>query len=159
MADAHFADVPAMDRAAEAVGRVYEALLRRVVPLSFAKPPAGRRTCAASPNAADWVAVDLGAPRRIDTFKLYFLDGSDGRVVPPASYELESGTVPAARAVRRPGVGRRGVEGQTAAPEVPTGGTVNTGTFRRVWVPKLRVVLTNRGNARSGVTEVEAWRE
>ena len=40
-ADAHFADVLAADRAAGAVSPEYEALLRRVVPLSFARGPVG----------------------------------------------------------------------------------------------------------------------
>ena len=46
---------------------------------------------------------------------------------------------------------------QVKSPAVPTGNMGNTVTFPQVKLPKLRVVFTHKGNARSGVTELEVW--
>jgi hypothetical protein len=45
------------------------------------------------------------------------------------------------------------------SPDRPTGGAVNTVTFKPVRTPKVRIVFTHRGKSRSGVTEVEMWAE
>ena len=43
--------------------------------------------------------------------------------------------------------------------EEPRGGEFNEVRFDRVTTARLRVVFTNAGKARSGVTEVLVWRE
>ena len=51
------------------------------------------------------------------------------------------------------------VPGQVKTPARPAGGRVNTVTFPIVKTSKVRVVFTHRGQARTGLTEIEIWRE
>ena len=51
------------------------------------------------------------------------------------------------------------IPGQRKSPEKPAGSTVNTVVFNPQTTSKFRVVFTHRGNARSGVTEILAWKE
>jgi hypothetical protein len=133
----------------------------------YHRDPPNRWTAAGSPNAADWVAVDLGVPRRIDTIKLYFLDdatgdaaagdgradgkgndGDGGAVVPPAAYEVEAWD----------GSAWKPIPGQSRTPPAPTGRRANAVSFAPTDVQKFRVVLTHAaGGRRSGLTEIEAW--
>ena len=48
---------------------------------------------------------------------------------------------------------------QVASPAEPAGGTVNTVKFSKITTQKVRVLFTNKGKARSGVTEMEVWNE
>jgi len=48
---------------------------------------------------------------------------------------------------------------QVADPKLPVGSTANTITFSKVTTSKLRIVFTHKGEARSGATEIEVWRE
>ena len=114
----------------------------------FVPTPMNRWTSYGSPNATDWLEVDFGAEREVGRVELHVYDDRGG-VQPPERYAVQAW---------RDGAWRD-VEDQKATPEVPTGGTANTVTFKRATTSKIRVVFTNRGKARSGVTEVEAWRE
>jgi hypothetical protein len=112
----------------------------------YTKDPPNRWTAAGSPNAADWIAVDLGMPRKIDTVKLYLLDdGSE--VVAPASYELQY----------MDGSDWKPIPGQKHTPNQPMGHRPNVITFDAMSVQKLRVVFTNAANGKVGLTEFEAW--
>ena len=51
-------------------------------------PPTNRWTSVGSTDEADWVSVDLGMPRSIDTIKLFLLDDGEG-VVAPSRFELQ----------------------------------------------------------------------
>jgi hypothetical protein len=97
----------------------------------YAKSPPNRWTCAGSPNPTDWIAVDFGIPRRLDTVKLYFLDDDGEGVVAPASYQLQYWA----------GDGWNPVPGQNAASEAPTGHRPNVVTFTAMDIQKLRAVL------------------
>jgi hypothetical protein len=108
--------------------------------------PPNRWTCAGSTNTADWLAVDFGVRRRVDTVKLYFLD--DGtNIVAPAKYALEfwdnSGWKP--------------VPGQQRTPAEPTGHRANVVQFAVLETQKLRAIFTHAPNALTGLTEIEAW--
>ncbi len=50
--------------------------------------PSNRWTAAGSTEQSDWLSIDFGEPRPIDSVKLYLLDDSKG-VVAPTSFELE----------------------------------------------------------------------
>ena len=114
----------------------------------YHKDPPNRWTCAGSPNAADWVELDFGVARRIDTVKLYFLDDEE-HVVPPASYTLEAWD----------GQGWKPIAGQSQTPEKPVGHRPNTITFPAADVQKLRVTFTHAAGGKAGLTELEAWGE
>ncbi|MBK7999887.1 MAG: hypothetical protein IPK15_14520, partial [Verrucomicrobia bacterium] len=53
----------------------------------------------------------------------------------------------------------RDAANQVKAPATPTGGSMNTIKFGKVSTSKVRVVFTHKGKARSGVTELELWKE
>ena len=51
-------------------------------------PPSNRWTSVGSTTKSDWVSIDLGMPRSIDTIKLFLLDDGEG-VVAPSRFELQ----------------------------------------------------------------------
>jgi hypothetical protein len=112
----------------------------------YTKDPPNRWTCAGSPNATDWIAVDFGTPRPVDTVKLYFLDDA-GQILAPASYAIEYWNEGAWKPI----------PGQKHFPDRPIGHRPNSVTFPAMDVQKLRAVLTNADNGKSGLTEFEAW--
>jgi hypothetical protein len=112
----------------------------------YHKDPPNRWTCVGSPNKSDWIAVDFGTPRKIDTVKLYFLD-DEAEVVAPDKYEVEAWE----------GGEWKSIAGQQRNPPQPMGHLANVVAFAARDVAKLRIVMTHAGNARSGLTEVEAW--
>lgn len=113
--------------------------------------PPNRWSCAGSPNASDWAAIDFGVERRIDTVKLYVLDdeGADTTVTAPASITLqywrgdEWATIP----------------GQSRTPAQPAGHRANVIRFSPMEARKIRVVLTHGANGKAGLSEIEAWGE
>lgn len=108
--------------------------------------PPNRWTTAGSPNASDWVEVDFGVARKIDTVALKFLDDGE-KVMPPAAYELEHWT----QGKWEP------VPGQLRTPAQPTGRRANLVVFPTTAVARLRVVFHHRADNRTGLTELEAW--
>ena len=112
----------------------------------YHKDPPNRWTCAGSANSTDWLEVDLGMPRRVDTVKLYFLD--DGKqVVAPASYTLESWD----------GTSWKPVPEQTRHPREPQGHRPNVVTFPSMDLRRVRATLTHAAGGQSGLTEIEIW--
>ncbi len=110
--------------------------------------PPNRWTCAGSSNATDWVAIDFGIPRRIDTVKLYFLnDGTN--IVAPAKYELELFHGGAWQPLPK----------QKRTPKQAEGHRANTIRFAALDVQKLRAVFNHAKKGRTGLTEFEAWGE
>jgi len=106
-----------------------------------ASPP-NRWTFEGSPGADDWLRLDLGVKRRLDTVKLYFLD--DGKAVgPPASFRLEIETER----------GRVEVPG----PADPGGRRATVVRFPAVDATKVRVAFTHRPGSRTGLSEIEVW--
>jgi hypothetical protein len=114
--------------------------------VSFTPTPANRWTSFESPNATDWLEIDLGAPKRIGRVELAIFDDRGG-VQAPTSYAVEvwDGT-----AWRLP-------EKETRSPEQPAGGIMNTVSFAPVDAAKVRITFTHRGKSRSGVSEVFVW--
>jgi len=108
--------------------------------------PPNRWTTAGSPNARDWVVIDFGTPRSVESVKLYFLDDSAG-VTPPVRYDLEMWRNGAWTAIA----------GQRRVPELPEGRRANIIAFAPVTTARLRVVFTARRGSALGLTEIEAW--
>ncbi|MEE3033397.1 MAG: discoidin domain-containing protein, partial [Planctomycetota bacterium] len=108
--------------------------------------PVDRWTALGSESATDWVSIDLGMPRAIDTVKVNLLDDGEG-IVPPKSFDLQYHD------------GNRwiNVPGQTRSPQAPEGRRPNTITFAETKIQKLRVVVHHVDGAQSGLTEIEVW--
>jgi hypothetical protein len=108
--------------------------------------PPNRWTCEGSPNRADWLEIDFGVPRRIDTVKLYVLDDGE-TIVPPAAISLriwsEETWKDVAKTKRRP--------------SEPLGRRANWIEFDAVETRQIRIELTHQSGAASGLSEMEAW--
>jgi hypothetical protein len=116
--------------------------------ISYRPTPMNRWTSYGSPNASDWLEVDLGEKKKVGRILMHvFSDG--GGVRPPKSYVIEGWT----------GREWKAIPNQSHDPAEPTGGMINTTTFPPVSISKLRVVFTHigQGDSRSGVTELEVW--
>jgi len=112
----------------------------------YHETPANRWTTAGTPNAEDWIAVDFGVERPVESVKLYFLDDGEG-ITAPASYALEAWIDGAWRTVG----------GQRRQPAKPEGHRANVVTFPALETSRIRAVLTHRPGSASGLTEIEAW--
>jgi Concanavalin A-like lectin/glucanases superfamily/NedA-like, galactose-binding domain len=106
---------------------------------------------AGSPNAQDWLQVDLGAPTRLNDVKLYFYSNKafgagGGTYREPASYTVQvlngSTWVDVAVQVKAPA---------TAAPNL------NEVTFAPLVTRQLRVLMTRQSGFGVGVKEVQAF--
>ena len=107
-----------------------------------------RWTSYESPNKADWLEVEFEKAETVGRVELYVYDDRGG-VQPPTSMEVQCFQD-----------GKwMGVDQPQMSPPRPVGSIKNTVRFRAQETTKLRVVFTNAGNARSGVTEIEVWRE
>ena len=113
--------------------------------------PLNRWTTQAAPAAQEWVEVDFGIPRPVDTVKLYVLD--DARAAAPSPIRA-----PAAIELQWfDGAKWAKVPGQTTSPAVPQGHKPNIFTFPTLNVAKLRAVFTPQNGAPLGLSEFEAW--
>ena len=110
--------------------------------------PVNRWTSYGSPNPSDWLEVDFGEAKEVSRAEIYIFDDHGG-VQAPASYSVQYFTE-----------GEwRDAASQTKSPATPIGGAMNTVTFSKVTTTKVRIVFTHQGKARSGVTELEIWKE
>jgi hypothetical protein len=110
--------------------------------------PMNRWTSFGSPNAVDSLEVELAGQSEIAKAILHIFDDRGG-VQAPATYALEAWT----------GTEWKEIPGQKRNPEKATGGMANVVTFPKINTNKVRIVFTHKGNARSGLTEVELWKE
>ncbi len=112
----------------------------------YHESPPNRWTTEGSGNQQDWLVLDFGVERPVETLKLYFLDDTAG-VKPPARYDVQ--------------VWKDGswvdVPGQRRTPEQPEGRRANVVAFKPINASQLRVVLAHRPGASSGLSEIEAW--
>lgn len=108
--------------------------------------PANRWTCEGSTHASDWLAIDFGRPRRIDTVKLYLLDDAEG-VAAPSRFDLEFWKEERWEPI----------SDFSRSPAEPTGHRANVVRFPEITTDRLRVVVTHRPGRPSGLTELEAW--
>jgi hypothetical protein len=116
--------------------------------ISLRPSPHNRWTSYESPNTTDWLALDFGRDQMVGRVELHLYDDRGG-VQAPSSYTIETWN----------GQSWVGAPDQKKIPVTPVGGRVNTVTFSPIKTQKLRVVFTHKGNARSGVSEIEVWRE
>jgi hypothetical protein len=114
----------------------------------FRPTPHNRWTSYESPNATDWLEIDFGDKKIVGRVELYVYDDGGG-VHAPEKYVVQFWD----------GSAWKDVPEQKKAPGKPAGGLKNTVTFPAVGTPKVRVVFTHKGKARSGLTEIEMWRE
>lgn len=113
----------------------------------YDSPPANRWTSEGSGNESDWVAVDLGTRRAVDTIKLFLIDDRQG-IVAPSRFDVQSWD------------GKNWVEvpGQKRSPKIPAGGRPNTITFPEIQLERVRVVLhCPAGGKGTGLTELQMW--
>jgi hypothetical protein len=114
--------------------------------VAFSRYSRNRWTALGSPNATDWLALDLGAPRTVGTVELY-LWGDDRAVRAPRAYTIQywDGTRWAdARVLSR-------------IPERPAAWAVNTVRLAPVRTRRIRVVFEHDLPAVTGVTELMLW--
>ena len=110
--------------------------------------PPNRWTSTGSGHSADWVTLDFGADRRVESVKLYFLDDGPGAAVrAPAGYRLQ---------MLRGGTWVD-LPHQRRNPAKPEGHRANVISFPAVTTSRLRLVLQHRRGRASGLTEFEAW--
>jgi len=107
-----------------------------------------RWTSYESPDDADWLEVDFGEPKEVGRAVLHLYDDRGG-VQPPADYAVQVWS----------GQAWREVQVASRIPEKPTGSMANTVTFSPVTASKVRIIFTHQGRAKSGVTELEIWRQ
>ena len=112
----------------------------------YSKRPVNRWTTLRSPNRQDWIEVDLGMPRKVDSIHLAFLD--DGKeIVAPQQYEIQ---IPH-------GDGWENLLSQTREPKEPVGHQMNRVSFPERELSKFRVLFTHAPGGFTGLTELEAW--
>jgi hypothetical protein len=114
----------------------------------FRPTPANRWTSYESPNKSDWLEIDFGTKKEVSRVELYIYDDRGG-VQAPERYSVQWWD----------GSTWTDVAKATKSPEQPTGGVKNTVKFPRIETSKVRVVFTHEGKARSGLTEIEMFRE
>lgn len=114
----------------------------------FLPNPMNRWTSYESKSETDWLEIDFGKPQDVSRVELYIYDDRGG-VQPPADYVIEYLDDETWKTVHNP----------RKSPLNPTGGTMNTVRFDSVKTTKLRVVFTHQGRSRSGLTEIEIWKE
>jgi hypothetical protein len=116
--------------------------------INFNPTPMNRWTSYGSTNASDWLEIDFGVATQVSRADLFIYDDGGG-VQAPAKYTVQFWANGA----------WRDAGNQVRDPASPAGGTVNRVNFSKVTTQKVRIVFTHKGQARSGVTEVELWRE
>jgi hypothetical protein len=115
-----------------------------------AATPTNRWTSYGSPNATDWLEVDLGQPAKLGRVILHIYNDGGG-VRAPRDYKVETWD----------GSAWKEVEEISRDPSKPTGGMANEASFKPVQASKVRVVFTHigEGDTRTGLTEIEVWEE
>jgi hypothetical protein len=114
----------------------------------FTPNPRNRWTSFGSKNKTDWLEIDFGEEKAAGRVTLHVFDDRGG-VQAPASYTVQYWD----------GREFQECDRQVKNPKRPADGKVNEVTFLPVKTAKVRVVFTHRGEARSGVTEMEVWGE
>ena len=116
--------------------------------VNYRPTPVNRWTSYGSKSPTDWLEIDFGVAKEVGRVELYIYDDQGG-VQPPSSYTVQYSLD-----------GKwRDAERQVKTPATPIGSAVNTVTFAHVTTSKVRIVFTHRGESRSGLTEIEVWKE
>lgn len=114
----------------------------------FDANPRNRWTSYTSKSQEDWLELDFGKPVTIGRLEIGLYDDRGG-VQAPESMRVEAWIKDQWREVNSP----------RADPPKPAGGQWNEVRFDPTETPKIRVVFRHKGQSRSGVTEILAWRE
>ena len=114
----------------------------------YVKHPPNRWTAEGSSNASDWIEIDFGTPRPIESLKLFFLDdGSESRIVPPESVTVEGYAQ-----------GKWfSIADQNATLKNVVGHKPTSIALKQVSLEKVRVTMQHASGGKSGLTEIEAW--
>lgn len=126
--------------------------------------PPNRWTCEGSPNDVDWVAIDFGAPRRVNKVVLYVLDDVSGREkFKPANDPTDGkSTIQAPQKIDvEIWDGKNWIEAPNAIqrPREIAGHSSLRIRFEPTDTQKVRVMLHHRPGAKSGLSEIEVWGE
>ncbi len=116
----------------------------------YLQHPPNRWTCEGSPNERDWVVVDFGMPRPIDTVKLYPLDDNGenhSMVRTPQRLELEAWV----------GDTWQPIKSSSPFLDQPQGHRANVVRIDPLSMSKLRVTLHHPNDGQAGLSEIEAW--
>jgi hypothetical protein len=108
--------------------------------------PPNRWATTGSGSDTNWVLLDFGIARPVESLALYFLDDSTG-IKPPIRYDVESWS----------GTGWVSIPGQGRQPATPEGRRANIVTFPRIEAGRLRVRFVSQPGQAMGLTELEAW--
>jgi hypothetical protein len=114
----------------------------------YVPTPMNRWTSYGSKNKTDWLEIEFGQPETFGRIELHIYDDRGG-VQPPANYSVEFLV----------GEQWKEISNLQRMPDKPKGGVKNTIKFDAVTASKLRVVFTHEGESRSGLTEIEIWRQ
>ena len=120
--------------------------------------PPNRWTCQGSPNASDWVVLDFGVVRSLQTLKLFFLDDGDSRdtdVRVPKSIDVEAWVDDHWATVELPAA----LTSDPSKPSALRGHTATEISLNAMRTSKIRVRLEHQPKFSSGLTEIEAWGE
>jgi hypothetical protein len=115
---------------------------------NFLPTPTNRWTSYESKTATDWLEIDFGKATEFRRVDLAIYDDRGG-VQTPRKYLIEIWDNGFWKAI----------QGVKYVPEKPAGSQWNSAVFGPTSSTKLRIVFTNAGEARSGVTEVMVWNE
>jgi F5/8 type C domain len=112
----------------------------------YHKDPPNRWTSAGSTNEEDWIEVNFGTRRKLDTLKFYFLDDAE-QIVAPKSVKVEAWDGSQWQPLGDAGRSLKDIAGHRAIPF----------TFPETEVERVRITMQHAEGSRSGLTEVEAW--
>jgi len=108
-----------------------------------------------SPDNQQWLAVDLEAPRQIDTVKLYFFN--DKSYNPQQNVSRDTYRQPSSYTVQiNDGSGWVDVPGQVRTPDMPQA-NYNLVTFPKVSTQHVRVLMTRAADFGIGVKEIQVF--
>ena len=114
----------------------------------YGPTPANRWTSYESPSETDWLEIDFGKIEEVGRVELHIYDDRGG-VQAPASYRVQYFDGNTWKEVANP----------QRSPAKPQGNAMNTFRFEPVKTTRLRVVFNHQGNSRSGLTEIEIWKQ
>ncbi len=115
---------------------------------NFKPTPVNRWTSYGSSTPTDWLAFDFGKEVEVGRIEVHLYDDRGG-VQAPKRFWIE---------IEKDGQWVA-VANEKHVPAAPLGSAQNTVTFDRVTVAKLRVLFENKDQSKSGVTEIEVWKE
>lgn len=113
----------------------------------YHRDPPNRWTCEGSPNEMDWVEIDFGKAREVDTVKLYFLDDGQG-VVPPTDFTIFTWKFTPIWDSNND---------EVRVLQTPTGHRANVIHLKPHSTNKIRIEFKHAANGKTGLTEIEAW--